>query len=91
MPLEEREFYFSEEEREHMNKEPKIPVVGFLAKFKGPVSEGYTQFPLRDGDTVFVFGEIENMPHHCVVADEQGKVHFGYHTQDFIKLTKDEV
>jgi len=82
--------YYSEEERRKMNKEPKIPVVGFLARYNGSIGEGYSQYPLRDKDTVFVFGEIENMPGHCVVADNMGKIYWGFHTSDFIKLTEDE-
>jgi len=73
-------------------KKPKIPIVGFLAKFHHPYLDDHaTLFPFSNGDIVFVFGEIDKMPGHCVVADKQGKVYFGYHTSDFIRLIEDEI
>lgn len=38
-----------------------------------------------DNDTVLVFiGEIPNMPGHCAVAEyKTGRMHFGYHIEDF--------
>ena len=35
-------------------------------------------------------GEIPNMPGHCVVADDNGKMYTGYHIENFIELTDDE-
>ena len=69
----------------------KIPICGFLAKFHHPYKDDLELFPFSNGDVVFVFGEIDKMQGHCVVADKQGKVHFGYHTSDFIRLTQDEI
>lgn len=44
-----------------------------------------------DGVYVF-FGNIPNMPGHCVVADHgTGRVHSGYHTEWFAELSPDEV
>jgi hypothetical protein len=41
--------------------------------------------------TYVFFGEIPNMPGHCIVADyETGKIHSGYHTDNFIELGEEE-
>jgi len=52
----------------------------------------HTQMPFtREGVYVF-FGEIPNMPSHCVVADyKTGQIHSGYHTDSFLELTEEEV
>jgi hypothetical protein len=44
-------------------------------------------------EEIFVFlGEIPNMQGHCVVAGHKsGKIFSGYHTNNFIELTEDEV
>ena len=39
----------------------------------------------------FVFlGKIPNMPGHCVVAGQSGKVYFALHSEDFRVLSDDE-
>ena len=56
------------------------------------IPEGFEdQYPWKAGDIVLILGEVKHMPGHCVVATKDGKVHFGYHTQNFVKLKKDEV
>jgi hypothetical protein len=49
--------------------------------------------PEWDGDDVFVwFGEISNMPMHCVVMKkETGKFYTGWHCDNFVELTSEEV
>jgi hypothetical protein len=43
-----------------------------------------------DGVYVF-FGEIPNMPGHCVVADHKtGRIYSGYHTEWFEELPPDK-
>jgi hypothetical protein len=43
-----------------------------------------------DGVYVF-FGEIPNMPGHCVVADHRtGRIYSGYHIEHFAEIPKDE-
>ena len=38
------------------------------------------------------FGEIPNMPGHCVVIDHYtGEIFSGYHTEDFIEIPEEEV
>ena len=40
----------------------------------------------------FVFlGEIPNMEGHCIVAGQNGRIYFGFHTEDFVELHEDEV
>lgn len=65
-----------------------IKPVGYLARVDLP--EGY-EHPFKNGDTVFVFGEIYMMPAHCVVATKDGHVFWGYHVENFIPLTEEEV
>jgi hypothetical protein len=44
----------------------------------------------RDGVYVF-FGEIPNMPGHCVVAETKtGRLYSGYHTEHFAEIPEDE-
>lgn len=44
----------------------------------------------REGVYVF-FGEIPNMPGHCLVADHKtGLVYSGFHTESFVELPPDE-
>lgn len=48
------------------------------------------KFPKNE---VFIFmGEIEQMPAHCIVCNHKaGQIYSGYHTDNFIPLTNDEV
>ena len=64
--------------------------VGYLAKFNVP-EEYEHEYPFKNNETVFIFGEINLMPHHCVLANKDGKVFFGYHTENFIPLTEEEI
>ena len=49
------------------------------------------EFPFRAGVSYIFFGEIPNMPGHCVIAEQQsGRLHSGYHTDSFIELTEEE-
>jgi len=68
------------------------PICGYLSKVIIPQEqcEKYN-YPFNEGDTVFVFGDINMMPGHCVLATKDGKTYFGYHTIDFAPLTKDEI
>ena len=54
-------------------------------------AEYHDKYPFtREGVYVY-FGEIPNMPGHCVVADHaSGRVISGYHVEHFIELTVDE-
>jgi len=53
--------------------------------------EGYKdKYPFKEGDTVLMMGEVEQMPGHVVIATKDGKVLFGYHAENFRRLTQEE-
>ncbi len=50
------------------------------------------RYPFKEGRSYVFIGEIVNMPGHCVVADHKtGKIYSGYHTENFVELSEDEV
>lgn len=53
--------------------------------------EYHVRYPFtRDGVYVF-FGDLPNMPGHCVVADHKtGQIYSGYHTEWFAEIPPDE-
>ena len=72
----------------------KIPRKLSLVRFDvARVPRGFRhKYPFRAGAAYVFFGEIPNMPGHCVVADHQsGRIYSGYHTDNFVELRKDEV
>lgn len=48
----------------------------------------YTE-TMGEGPYIY-FGEIPNMPQHCVVMNRQNKFTIGMHTYNFRELTEDE-
>jgi len=48
------------------------------------------QYPFAVGEPVLFIGELVNMPGHCVLVRKDGKVLWGYHTDNFIELTEEE-
>ena len=51
----------------------------------------HKKYPFRPGHSYVFFGEIPNMPGHCIVADyKTGKIYSGYHVENFIELNSDE-
>ena len=48
-------------------------------------------YPVKIGQHVLFLGEITNMPGHCAITTDGGVVHYGYHTDQFIALTDDEL
>jgi hypothetical protein len=79
------------------NKKSKLvsddpPICGYFAKVN--VSNANCKkykYPFRNGEHVLIFGEIAMMPGHCVFVTKEGKVFFGYHTDNFTPLTEEEV
>jgi hypothetical protein len=64
-----------------------------LVKFRAPrLPRGSRRkYPFRAGAAYVFFGEIPNMPGHCVVADyRSGQIHSGYHTDNFVELREEE-
>lgn len=54
--------------------------------------EDFAKYPFKRNRVYVFFGEIANMPQHCVVADrETGRIYSGYHTDNFVELSDDEV
>ncbi|TWU15464.1 hypothetical protein [Allorhodopirellula heiligendammensis] len=54
--------------------------------------EYHSKYPFVAGRSYVFFGEIPNMPGHCVVADQRtGQLYSGYHTESFVELPDDEV
>jgi hypothetical protein len=43
-------------------------------------------YPFKNGEILLFLGEIENCPGHCAVADKNGKVHWMYHTNNFVEV-----
>lgn len=48
-------------------------------------------YPFVNGESLLFLGEIPNMKGHVVVADHNGKVHWGYHDDWFRNPTDDEL
>jgi hypothetical protein len=59
--------------------------------FDSVPKEYHHQYPFSPKDTLLFLGEMPQMPGHCVVATKEGKVLWGYHTDNFIELTEDEL
>lgn len=73
-----------------MAKSPrKLSLVRFDA---AALPRGFRRkYPFRAGRAYIFFGEMPNMPGHCVVADHRtGRIYSGFHTDHFIELTEDE-
>jgi hypothetical protein len=68
------------------------PVCGYLAKVTIPEEQCVEyDYPFHFGEVVLVFGDIAKMPGHCAFATKGGRIHFGYHTEDFAALTDEEI
>lgn len=62
-----------------------------LCKFD-PGDNFWSDYPFAEHDVFIFLGEISNMPDHCVVIRKQDNAMFsGYHTDNFIELTEDEL
>lgn len=49
------------------------------------------KYPFDNNEVVLFLGEIKNMEGHCIVVKKNGKVLWGYHTDNFEALTEDEI
>jgi hypothetical protein len=67
----------------------KLSVVKF--DFENLPKKYRPTYPFKKGQSYLFLGEITNMPGHCALADKFGHIHFGYHTDNFVELTEDEV
>ena len=78
----------------HMTRMAKIPRKFSLVRFDiARVARGSRRkYPFRACEAYVFFGEIPNMPGHCVVAEHKsGRIYSGYHTDNFVELGKDEI
>lgn len=50
------------------------------------------QYPFKEKHPYIFFGEIPNMPGHCIVMDNETKeLYSGYHTDHFTEMPEDEI
>ena len=73
---------------------PAIPRQYSLVRFRFDQlpAEYHKKYPFTKDRVYVFFGEIANMPGHCVVADHRtGRLYSGYHTENFAELSEDEV
>lgn len=71
-----------------------IPRTNSLVKFdyKQMPIEYHKAYPFAENDVFVFLGEIVNMPGHCIVINHRtGKIFSGYHSENFIELTEDEI
>ena len=47
-------------------------------------------YPFTESETLLYLGEIVNMPGHVIVVNQEGKVFFGFHPENFVELDEDE-
>lgn len=48
-------------------------------------------YPFKNGDRLLFMGEIENMRGHCIIVDQHGKTFWGYHTDNFRIIPKEDM
>ena len=49
-------------------------------------------YPFTNGEVVAMLGEIEGMDGHCIIASKKtGLIHVGYHTDNFVEISEDEL
>lgn len=52
--------------------------------------EYHSKYPFTRDDVLLFLGEVRQMPGHSVVATKDGRVVWGYHTENFVVLPDDE-
>ena len=71
----------------------KMPRQYSLVKFNYdnvPI-ELHKDYPFKKTNTYIFFGDIPNMPGHCIVIDfKTGNIFSGFHTDRFIEIPEDE-
>jgi hypothetical protein len=74
-------------------KRSRVPRQYSLVRFRFDQLEAklHANYPFTTDGVYVFFGEIPNMPGHCVVADHRtGRIYSGYHTEHFAEIPKDE-
>ena len=63
-----------------------------MCKFVNNFPDFWASYPFTTQGRYIYMGEIPNMRGHCVVADHNtGQIFSGYHVENFVELTEDEV
>ena len=53
-------------------------------------AEYHSRYPFTRDDRLLYLGEVRQMPGHCVVVTRDGRVLWGYHTENFVVLSDQE-
>ncbi len=53
--------------------------------------EYHSGYPFSPKHRYIFLGEIPNMQGHCIVMDDAGKMYTGYHIENFVELTDEEL
>lgn len=61
-----------------------------IVKFVLPKGGKESEYPFNVGDHYLFLGEITNMPGHCIVVEDSGKLRWGYHTDNFVLITEED-
>ena len=60
--------------------------------FENLPKEYWDQYPFIPERPYVFFGEIPNMPGHCIVMDHaDGKFYSGFHTENFSEIVDNEI
>jgi hypothetical protein len=70
-------------------KTPNNTLVRF--DFESCPAEYHRKYPFTENEVLLFLGEVQHMGGHCVVATKDGRVVWGYHTENFVVIPKDEV
>ena len=67
-----------------------------LVKFVYPgdiekLKEEGSNYPFEHNEIVLFLGEIIQMEGHCIVVKGNGKIYWGYHTDNFVEPDEDEI
>ena len=74
----------------HMGLLRQYSLVRF--RFEQLPVEYHSKYPFTPDGVYVFFGEIPNMPGHCVVANRStGQLHCGYHSENFEELSDDQL
>ena len=72
------------------NMPAKMSVVRFSLE-EWQIEKYADQYPFKVGDHLLFLGEIEGMPGHCAVVNKNGQTFWGYHMENFVQLTEEEL
>lgn len=63
-----------------------------LVRFRTEIEESLSLYPFANDMPLIFLGEIPNLPDHGVfLGHRSGRAYSGYHIDNFVELTEDEV